>query len=141
MRVFFDTSVFISVFWGGHPGHTPSMDLFRQATPKHSSCGIHSLAEVYASLTALPLRPSIVPEQAVLSIQEIRNRCSLVALSEDQYSETVEKAAARGLKSSMVYDALLLRCAEKADVEIIYTWNAKHFRAIAPSLAERIQTP
>ncbi|MEO5924129.1 MAG: PIN domain-containing protein [Bryobacteraceae bacterium] len=141
MRVFFDTSVFIAVFWGNHPGHAESIDAFRHATPSDSFCGIHSLAEVYASMTAMPLRPAIAPEQAALFVEEIQSRCSPVALTEREYVDTIERAAERGLKSGVIYDALLLRCAEKADVDLIYTWNLKHFRAVNPALADKIRTP
>jgi predicted nucleic acid-binding protein len=41
----------------------------------------------------------------------------------------------------MIYDALLLACARKANADRIYTWNLRHFRALAPDLAERIVAP
>jgi predicted nucleic acid-binding protein len=141
MRIFFDTSVFISVFWGGHPGHAASLELLSQATPADSFCGIHTLAEVYANLTAMPIRPVIAPEQAALCIQTIRERCSPVVLTEAEYAATIERTAVRGFKSGMIYAALLLSCAEKAQSEIIYTWDIKHFRMIGPQLADRIRTP
>jgi hypothetical protein len=49
--------------------------------------------------------------------------------------------AGRGFTGGRVYDALLLSCAPKAKAQTIYTWNAKHFQAIAPELAGRIRTP
>jgi predicted nucleic acid-binding protein len=41
----------------------------------------------------------------------------------------------------MIYDALLLACARKAAAERIYTWNERHFKLVAPDLAERIVAP
>jgi predicted nucleic acid-binding protein len=46
-----------------------------------------------------------------------------------------------GLAGGIVFDALLLACARKVDAERIYTWNVRHFRMVAPDLAERIVTP
>ena len=92
-------------------------------------------------MTALPVRPVIPPEQAMLFVDEVRARLSAIALDADEYYETIREAADRGLTSGRIYDALLLRCAAKANAETIFTWNLKHFRAIAPSLAERIRTP
>jgi predicted nucleic acid-binding protein len=53
----------------------------------------------------------------------------------------VQDTAERGLTSGKIYDALLLACAAKSNAQVIYTWNLKHFRAIAPHLAERLQNP
>jgi predicted nucleic acid-binding protein len=141
MKIFFDTSVLMASFWLEHPGHIQSLEVFHQATPLHASCGLHSLAEFYSGITALPVRNRFDPQQTSLYIDEIRKRCTLVWLTEDEYAETIEKVASRGFKSGMVYDALLLRCAEKAGADIIYTWNLKHFRVIEPSLSDRIRTP
>jgi predicted nucleic acid-binding protein len=141
MREFFDTSVLVAAFWGGHPTHQASVKLFGSANKKQSSCGIHSLAEVYAAMTALPVKPPIPPDQAMLFVEEVRGRLTLVSLNEKEYFATIRKAAEQGFTSGRVYDALLLRCALKTKAEIIYTWNLKHFRAIAPELTDRIRTP
>jgi predicted nucleic acid-binding protein len=141
MREFFDTSVLVAAFWGGHVHHAASIRLLTGASKKNSACGIHTLAEVYATMTALPLRPVIPPEQAVLFIEEIRQRLTVVSLDEAEYFETIQKAAELGCASGRVYDALLLRCAAKAKARAIYSWNLKHFRAHAPELADRIRTP
>ncbi len=141
MKEFFDTSVFIGAFWRGHPQHDASLKLVSAAKRKNSACAAHTLAEVYATMTALPVKDVIPPEQAMLFVQEVRERCTIVTLTEDDYSETIEHVAACGFSSGRVYDALLLKCAAKVKAEAIYTWNLKHFRTIAPSLADRIQTP
>jgi predicted nucleic acid-binding protein len=141
MRDFFDTSVLIAAFWRGHPQHEASLELVAAATKKHSSCALHTLAEVYAGMTALPVKQVIPTDQALLFVQEVRARCSVVALDEGEYHATLERAAARGLTSGRVYDALLLGCAAKVKAQNIYTWNLKHFTAIAPDLASRIRTP
>jgi predicted nucleic acid-binding protein len=77
----------------------------------------------------------------VLFVQGVRNRLTVVTLTEEGYYTTIEEAAALHFISGRIYDALLLRCAAKVKAETIYTWNLKHFRAISPVLASRIQTP
>ncbi len=141
MREFFDTSVLIAAFWRGHARHEPSIRRFAAADKRHSACAAHTLAEVYASMTALPVKPVIPPEQVLLFVEEVRRRLSLVALDPEQYYETIQKAADRGLTSGRIYDALLLRCAAKSKAQTIYTWNLKHFTSIAPHLASLIQNP
>jgi predicted nucleic acid-binding protein len=141
VKEFFDTSVLISAFWSGHPQHQAGLALVSAANKKRSACAAHTLAEVYATMTVLPVRDVIPPEQVLLFVQEVRDRFTIVTLAEDDYFETIERAAVRGFTSGRIYDALLLRCAAKAKAQVIYTWNLKHFQAIAPEQADRIRTP
>jgi predicted nucleic acid-binding protein len=141
MKEFFDTSVLVGAFWRGHPNHEASLRLVSAANKRRSACAAHTLAEVYATMTALPVKDVIPPDQALLFVQEARDRCAIVTLTEEEYFDALERGAARGLTSGRIYDALLLRCAAKVRAEVIYTWNFKHFRTIRPDMADRIQTP
>jgi predicted nucleic acid-binding protein len=141
LKEFFDTSVLVAAFWEGHPRHEACFKLFSRADRKKSACGLHTLAELYATMSALPVREVISPLEALLFVQEVRDRCQLVNLDEAEYWETIETAAIRGNTSGRVYDALLLRCAKKWKATTIYTLNVKHFAAIEPELAARIRTP
>ncbi len=141
MREFFDTSVLVAAFERSHPHHLESIKRFAESSLEKSACALHTLAELYSSLTALPLRPRISPDQAVLFIQEVRDRLTPVELSVEDYLNTIKQTAERGLTSGKIYDALLLACAVKSEAQVIYTWDLKHFRAIAPHLADRIQNP
>lgn len=141
MREFLDTSVLIAAFWGGHAQHTASLRCLAAADRKHSACGIHSLAEVYAVMTSLPVAPLLPPEQVMLFVNEARSRLTPISLDEKEYLQTIQKCADRGLTSGRVYDALLLGCAAKCSAQTIFTWNLKHFQSIAPEIAGRIRTP
>ena len=141
MRQFLDTSVFVAAFWGAHVHHEPSLKLFASAAKKDSACGAHSLAEVFAVMTTLPAKPVIPPEQAMLFIEDIRRRTTLVSLDGDEYCQTLRSAAEAGIAGGRIYDALLLRCAEKSNAQTIYTWNLKHFQMLAPKLSDRVRTP
>jgi len=141
MRDFFDTSVLVAAFRNSHVHHDASIRLLSAATPKHSACGLHTLAELYASMTALPVYPRVLPEQAMLFVEETCSRLTVLALDDKEYLETLRAASELGLTSGRVYDALLLRCAAKSKAQNIYTWNVKHFQATAPDLADRIRTP
>ena len=141
MREFFDTSVLVAAFWGGHAQHTASLDLLADANKKHSACGMHSLAEVYAVMSAIPVAPVIPPEQVMLFVNEVRQRLALISLDEEEYLGAIQGCVDRNLTGGRVYDALLLGCAGKSKAQTIYTWNLKHFQMIAPELASRIRTP
>jgi predicted nucleic acid-binding protein len=138
---FFDTSVLVAAFETSHPHHLESIQRLATCRPENSTCALHTFAELYSSLTALPLRPRISPDQAALFIQEVRERLTPVELNSSEYFTTIREAAARGLASGKIYDALLLACAAKSQAQTIYTWNLKHFHSIAPHLAHLIQTP
>ena len=141
MMAFYDTSVLVAAFWGDHPHHIESLRLLSRAEPSQASCAAHTLAEVYAVMTRLPVKPAIVPEQALLFVMEIRSRLAIISLQADDYVRALQDASERGISGGRVYDALLVHCARKAEAETIYTWNLADFRRIAPDLTDRIRTP
>jgi predicted nucleic acid-binding protein len=141
VKAFLDTSVIVAAFWGDHADHDASLRVFAGADRQTGACGIHSLAEVYATMTALPVRPVLATEQVFLFVQQIAQRLTPVVLKEAEYLETIRELAERRLSSGRVYDGLLLACARKSRAETIYTWDLKHFRQLAPDLADRIRTP
>jgi len=141
MKEFFDTSVLVAAFRGGHVHHEPSLKRFAAAERRHSACGIHSLAEVFSVMTTLPFKPMIPPEQALLFVEEVRNRLTLVSLSAEEYFAAIQNAASRAFTGGRVYDLLLLACAAKCKAQAVYTWNLKHYQSLAPDLAPRIQAP
>lgn len=141
MKAFLDTSVMVAAFWGDHPSHDASLQIFAEANRQTGACCIHSLAEVYATMTALPVRPALAPEQVFLFVQQISERLTAVALDEAEYLGAIRELADRGVSGGRVYDALLLACARKSQAGTIYTWDLKHFRQLAPDIADRIRTP
>jgi hypothetical protein len=92
-------------------------------------------------MTALPVKPMIPPEQAMLFVEEVRDRLTLISLSADEYFDVIQNAASEGSTGGRIYNSLLLACAAKCKAQAIYTWNLKHYQSLAPNLAPRIQTP
>ena len=72
-------------------------------------------------MTALPVRPALAPEQVYLFVEQIPQRLTPVTLLQTDYLSAIRELAERHLT--------------------IYTWNLKHFRQLAPDLADRIRTP
>jgi predicted nucleic acid-binding protein len=141
MKEFFDSSVLVAAFWAGHHDHEASLNLLAKANQRQSACAAHSLAEVYAVMTALPVRPAIPPEQALLFVRSARERLTVVTLDENDYVETMQRTAELGFTGGRIYDALLLKCAWKIKARTIYTWNLKYFLALDPGQAGRVRTP
>lgn len=58
------------------------------------------------------------------------------------YLGVLRHVAAAEARSGQIHDALILKCAERADVETVYTWNTGHLERVAwPTMAGRIRTP
>ena len=80
-------------------------------------------------------------EQAMLFIGSIRERLSVVSLTGDEYADALGASAARGIVGGGIYDALLAHCAIKAQAEVIYTWNGRHYSQCGPEVTPRLRTP
>ena len=141
MKAFFDSSVLVPVFYGDHVHHQASIDLFIRFNKTTGCCGAHSLAEVYSTLTRMPGRHRISAEQAMLFIENIRERLSMVALTGHEYADAIGASAARGIVGGGIYDAILAHCAIKAKAAIIYTWNERHYAQCGSEVARRLRTP
>lgn len=141
MTVFLDSSVLIAASDRMHEHFRPSRALYAAASRTTTLCAAHSFAEIYAVLTRLPKHGRRSPAEALLLLEEMRARVGAIALTPDEHFEAIANLVPRELSGGIVYDALLLRCARKAKADRIYTWNVRHFQAVASGLAERITTP
>ena len=141
MKTFFDTSVLISAFLELHEHHEPSLDAFLRATPQQACCAAHSLAEFYSVITRLPGPHRLSGDQAILFLQEIRQRFAIIAISGDDYFEALKIAAAAGTVGGAVYDFLLARCAVKAGAQILLTWNIRDFNRFDVRPLKKVMTP
>jgi predicted nucleic acid-binding protein len=141
LKALLETSVLVATFYGDHEHHAPSLEIFLRYDRDEACCAAHSLAEVYASLTGMPGRYRVSPDEAMLFLGNIRDRFSVVALSEADYYKALNLASANRVLSGGIYDALLVEAAVRTSVKTLYTWNVKHFNRIASGLPLRITTP
>ena len=140
MKLFFDTSVLVPVFYARHPQHSSSARVFL-AAGKDDFCALRTLGEIYATLTGLPLRPRITGPEGLKIVQQVRERLTLVTLSEREYVSALETASARAIVGSAVYDVFIAHCALKAGAEILLTWNVRDFRRFGSAIAPLVKTP
>src|SRR5579872_2752089 len=141
MKAFFDTSVLVPVFYGDHVHHQPSLTCFIQFDTSTGCCGAHSLAEVYSTLTRMPGRHRISGEQAMLFIGSIRERLSVITLTGEEYADALQTSSARGIVGGGIYDAMLAHCAVKAQANVIYSWNARHYALCGPEITRCLRKP
>jgi predicted nucleic acid-binding protein len=136
---FFDSSVLVPVFYADHEHHEASTSVYLTAN-KDDFCARRSLGEVYATLTGLPVRPRITGPEAVSLVGQIRERLTLVSLSDAEYLSALESASP-AIIGGAFYDWLIATCAIKAGATTLITWNVKHFSRFGPEVAELVRTP
>lgn len=141
MKWFVDTSVLVPVFIPGHMHHERSFDLFSRAEISQARCAVHTLAEVYATVTRIPGRHRASGEQALRFLEAIEERFSPVALDVSEYRTAIREAAGLGIVGGTSYDAIIGACARKAKADVIYSWNARHFLRLGPEIASRVRLP
>jgi predicted nucleic acid-binding protein len=137
---FFDSSVLVAASEERHPHYTQARPAMLRvvAGRDRGFISAHSIAEVYAALTRLPVRPRMHPAEAARILTgNILPHFQLVPLAEADYLEALEIVAAGGWPGAKVYDALLLQCAAKCGAQRVYTFNLEDFRQLAPDALRR----
>ncbi len=144
MTAFFDTSVLVAASLRGHPHHVAALAAVSSVIRGEYKgvLAAHSLAEAYAVLTRMPVRPAIHPSEARRILEEnFVRHFDAVSLRLEEYREVLRDMADAGWIGGLIYDALLLRCARKKPCERIYTLNVAHFQKLASDLSDRICAP
>jgi predicted nucleic acid-binding protein len=143
--IFFDTTILVAASELSHPHYAQARPaLLRVAAGQDRGfMGLHSIAEVFAALTRLPVQPRIHPVEAERIVtHNILPHFEVVSLSKEDYLEAMNTMSNGGWSGARIYDALLLRCAARCAVERIYTFNLGDFRQLAPAgLQEKICAP
>jgi predicted nucleic acid-binding protein len=118
MKVFFDTSALVTAIVDQLPNHAAA------------------LAECYATLTALPLPRRIQPAEATRLIEEnFLVHLEVIPWSVADYKAALTRVTTLGMRSGAIYDALHVRCAERAGCDRIITYNVTDFeRLVAPGI-------
>ena len=135
MKVCFDSSVLVAAVVDQLANHESACACFVQYSQgkHHGCCSTHALAECYATLTALPLPRKIQAAEARILIEEnFIQRLEVLPLTPADYASALTRSSQLGLVSGVVYDALHLVAAERANCQRIYTYNLAHFHRLHP---------
>jgi predicted nucleic acid-binding protein len=144
MKILFDTSVIIAALIESHPMHARSFPWLKQAKEKKIELIVasHTLAELYAVLSTLPLKPRISSSVAWRLIKEnIESISKIFSLTPAEYSSTIKSLSDMGLIGGTIYDALIAKVAQKAKVERLLTLNIDHFRRVWQDSENKIVAP
>lgn len=142
--MFLDTSVLVAACLSKHPHHARARPVVERIVHAKDAgvAAAHSLGECYSAFTTIPLDPRIQPVEAERLIDHnIIPHFELIESSTPDYQETIRRCASLSAIGGMFYDTLLLECARKARADRIYTFNTRHFQALAPDLAGLVCAP
>ncbi len=144
MKVLYDTSVLVAGMVEAHPLHSKALAWLHKAKAGEHEMLVsaHTLLELYAVLTRLPVWPRISPEIAWRLVKEnVRSIANVFVPSLSDYEAVLSRLAELKLTGGAAYDALIGYAALKEDVDILLTFNTADFCRIYPELKERIKTP
>jgi predicted nucleic acid-binding protein len=145
VNIFFDTTVLVAASEQSHPHYMRARSALLRVAAGHDEgfMSLHSIAELFATLTRLPVRPRIHPSEAARIVTEnILPHFELISIAKEDYLEALSTMASGGWLGAKIYDVLLLRCAATCPVDRIYTFNLEEFKQLAPAdLREKICAP
>src|SRR5208282_5642751 len=116
MDIFFDTAVLVAASVQSHPHFAQARPaLLRVAAGQDKGfMSQHSIAEVFAALTRMPVHPRIhLVEEAPIATENILPHFEVVPLAKEDYLEALEVMASGGWSGAKIYDALLPRGAAR----------------------------
>ncbi|HTP06477.1 MAG TPA: PIN domain-containing protein [Nitrospirota bacterium] len=144
MKTLLDTSVLVAALVEPHPDHQRALPWLTKERSRSGELLIasHTVAELYAVLSTLPVSPRISPGLAWRLIHEsVEPRVSIVSLTAADYCSLVKHLGTLGLSGGAVYDALIVKAAQKSGIDRIVTFNVNDFKRVWPEGASRIIAP
>jgi predicted nucleic acid-binding protein len=144
MKILFDTSVLIAAIIEPHPLHSTAFPWLKRAKSREFDMFVasHTLAELYAVLTTLPVSPKITPGAAMRLIHNnIEATAKIISLSSSDYSSIIKRMATLELSGGLIYDALIIKAAQKFGVDRILTFNIDDFKRVWPEGIDHIALP
>jgi predicted nucleic acid-binding protein len=141
MRFLFDTSTLIAALLKPHEAHHLAHPWLDQvlAGAHTGILSAHSLAELYSTLTRMPLQPKITATDALDLIREnLLGTFEIVGLTPAVYVTILEDLQRRNLVGGITYDALIMYVAVKASVDKVITLNGRDFIRLFPQFRGEI---
>jgi predicted nucleic acid-binding protein len=143
VKVAFDTSVIIPAVVSAHPRHSFAFPWLNQAAEGRITgmASWHAFAETWSVLTRIRFDATLSGEAARLIVERIERAIIPHVLASDDYREAISRCSRLGLASGAVFDALHLVCAEKAEADLLVTFNLRDFSSLASSSGPRLLEP
>ena len=144
MKTLFDTSLIVAALVDAHPMHERAFPWVKRSKAKEFELIVagHTLAELYAVLSTLPIKPRISPSVTWRLIHEnIESTAKIVSLTPTEYVSIIKRMSNSGMVGGTIYDALIAKVAQKSRVERLITLNIEHFKRVWPEGKQIICLP
>ena len=144
MKMLFDTSLLVAAMISVHPHHERSLPWLVRAKAGEFEWGVcsHTLAELYAVLSNLPVSPRIDAMMARrMTYENVKSGAKMIALTPADYVLVIGALSELGLTGGIVYDALILRAARKMKADRLMTLNPRDFQRLSRAGGPEIVTP
>jgi len=144
VKALLDTSTLVAALVEGHVAHERAFSWLQRAHQREieGMVAAHTLAELYAILTRLPVRPRLSAGRTWQIIQQdILTHLEVVALSAEDYRAVLVQLSQEEIIGGVVYDALIAQAALRTGVDILVTLNLKDFLRAYPGLKAQILAP
>lgn len=129
-----DSTCIVAAVSQWHEHHTAaSVEVNRRlAQGEQLVVAAHALVEAFSVLTRLPAPHRLAPADALAILQaSFIDQGQVTALTGEEYVALLRWATAERITGGRVYDALIAACARKAGVDVIVTFNQRHFASFA----------
>lgn len=140
-----DTSVLLAALIADHSAHSRVARCLERLRSEQSVLMLcaHSLAELYAVLTRLPVSPRIGPDLARrLIVENVQGlELEIVALDARDYSAAIQRMADVGEIGGAMFDMLIVQAARKAKAESILTLNEGDFNRLCRDMSLTVTAP
>ncbi|MCL1493377.1 MAG: PIN domain-containing protein [Pseudanabaena sp. Salubria-1] len=143
MKVLFDTNVLVAATIEAHPNHAITLPWIQKVRNKsiQGYISTHSIAELYAVMTRLPLAQPLNSQQVHDVIVNNLESFHPVDLESSDYLEIIRNVAKLNITGGGIYDAIIAQAALKANVDILLTMNSKHFTRLGEHISRLVTDP
>lgn len=143
-KYLYDTSLIVAGSLSEHSHYAKALPWMAAAKQGkiQAFLSTHALAEIYATLTRIPIRPPLTAEGIHHFIQdEILSTFEVIDLSVKDYRQAMLRAATLSLKGGILYDCLHWQAAKKKALHGIVTFNETDFKRIIDDASPIVINP
>jgi hypothetical protein len=101
-----------------------------RATRPNQATRIHSLSEVFSTLTGGRLGTRYLPSDAASMVQQLTADFHFIDLTRDEVQKALDEAQAKGIRGGRVHDWLHAVAATKANCDELLTYNVTDFQGL-----------
>jgi len=143
MKVLFDTNILVAATIEAHPNHAITLPWIQKVRNKsiQGYISTHSIAELYAVMTRLPLAQPLNSQQVHDVIVNNLESFHPVDLESSDYLEIIQNVAKLNITGGGIYDAIIAQAALKANVDVLLTMNSKHFTRLGEHISRLVTDP